>query len=291
MGLTSQSGFIRKVTGFTEELDQVSEALFALTTNGGEEYCGFVIQSAVNDLKWSASDNDIKAIFIAGNEPFTQGPVSYTHSIKNALQKGIVVNTIHAGDYATGAQTGWKDGAQLAHGEYMHIDQDHKIAHIEAPQDKEIARLNAELNQTYIPYGAQGAAKAKRQKEQDDRTAAESVALLAKRAESKSSGLYSNSQWDLVDAVKDGKVELDKLDSKQLPAPMVAMKPAERQEYLKEHASKREALQKNIQQLTEARNKFVTEKQRELAEKSVNTVDDAMIKAIRKQGESKHFVF
>ena len=37
-GLSSKNGFIRQVTGLTTELDQVSEALFSLKTNGGEEY-------------------------------------------------------------------------------------------------------------------------------------------------------------------------------------------------------------------------------------------------------------
>lgn len=68
--LSSEQGFVRKVTGLTAELDQVSEALFSLSTNGGDEYCGYAINSALSELNWSRSDNDIKTIFIAGNEPF-----------------------------------------------------------------------------------------------------------------------------------------------------------------------------------------------------------------------------
>ena len=37
------SGYVRKLSAFTRELDQVSEGLFSLTTNGGNEYCGFAI--------------------------------------------------------------------------------------------------------------------------------------------------------------------------------------------------------------------------------------------------------
>ena len=52
-GLKPQDGFIRQVLPFTDDLDSVSEKLFALRTNGGDEFCGQVIQTAVNDLKWS----------------------------------------------------------------------------------------------------------------------------------------------------------------------------------------------------------------------------------------------
>ena len=58
---------------FTRDLDKVSEHLFKLTTNGGQEYCGAVVREAVDHLAWDASPKVYKAVFIAGNEPFTQG--------------------------------------------------------------------------------------------------------------------------------------------------------------------------------------------------------------------------
>jgi len=59
------------VLPLTTDLDKVSEQLFALTTRGGQEYCGMVIQHAADGLAWTPSASDLKAIFIAGNEPFT----------------------------------------------------------------------------------------------------------------------------------------------------------------------------------------------------------------------------
>ena len=38
-GLSSSEGHIRQVSPLTEDLDFISEKLFSLTTNGGEEYC------------------------------------------------------------------------------------------------------------------------------------------------------------------------------------------------------------------------------------------------------------
>ena len=290
-GLSAQSGYIRQVTGLTSELDQVSEALFSLTTSGGEEYCGMVIQDAVNKLEWSQSSDDIKAIFIAGNEPFTQGPVRYQHAVRAALQKGIVVNTIHAGDYETGANSGWKHGAQLAGGDYMHIDQNYVIAHIVAPQDQRLAELNTRLNKTYIPYGKTGKQSAARQVQQDERNAEESVALLANRVASKASSFYSNENWDLVDAIDSGKVDLGEMETKELPQPMRSMDKQERREFVEASAKQRKATQLEILTLTESREKYVAQRKQEIAEKDVNTVDDALISAVRKQGERNNFVF
>jgi hypothetical protein len=95
-GLPSSEGYIRQVSQFTTDLDKISEDLFALKTNGGSEFCGQVIDVSLKQLQWSASNEDLKMIFIAGNEPFTQGPVNYKESCKSAIGKGIIVNTIFA---------------------------------------------------------------------------------------------------------------------------------------------------------------------------------------------------
>src|SRR5688500_18310345 len=61
--LAAGEGYIRMVLPLTEDLDRVSEKLHSLSTNGGDEYCGHVIGSAVNSLAWSADAKVYKAIF------------------------------------------------------------------------------------------------------------------------------------------------------------------------------------------------------------------------------------
>ena len=95
--LPSNEGFVRLILPLTDDLDRVSEELFALKTQGGEEYCGWVIRDAVNRLDWSRSGDVYKAIFIAGNEPFTQGSVDFHQSCRAAIKRGIIVNTIFCG--------------------------------------------------------------------------------------------------------------------------------------------------------------------------------------------------
>ena len=133
--LASEQGFVRRILPLTDDLDRVSEELFGLKTNGGDEYCGWVIRDAVNGLDWSRSGDVYKAIFIAGNEPFTQGAVDFHASCRAAIERGIVVNTIFCGVNAEGERTSWKDGAVLADGRFMSIDQNQKIVEARRAQD------------------------------------------------------------------------------------------------------------------------------------------------------------
>jgi hypothetical protein len=290
-GIDARHGHVRQVVGLTRELDRVSEALFSLTTNGGDEYCGHVIAEAVSHLQWSTSPNDVKAIFIAGNEPFTQGPTPFTEAIAAARQHGIVVNTIHAGDYQTGLNEGWQQGALLAGGNYMSIDHNQAVVHVEAPQDGQIAMLNARLNETYIPYGSEGAAGAARQEEQDSNSAGVSVGLLAERAKSKTMEFYSNANWDLVDAVEAGDADLAAMEPEALPEEMQAMAPQARKDFVEQKAKERAELKAEIVELSRQRDAFVAEQRKFQAEEGADTLNEALTESVRQQAVSKRFVF
>ena len=284
-------GYVRMVLPLTDDLDKVSEELFALRTLGGSEYCGQVIDSAVTDLKWSKSNNDLKVIFIAGNEPFTQGPIDYRKSCKSAITSGIVVNTIHCGSSEEGVKGKWKDGAMLADGRYMHIDQNKAVAHIAAPQDKEIAELGAELNKTYLAYGSAGAAAAARQQAQDANASSVSASTATQRAVFKSSYQYDNDAWDLVDAVDNDKVKLEDLKDEELPENMRKMSTEERKAFIADNAKKRNETQEKIRKLNDERKKYVADKRREMQESEGDPLDSVMIKAVREQGEKRNFEF
>jgi hypothetical protein len=166
-GLSSDEGYIRQVSALTEDLDVISEKLFSLTTNGGNEFCGQVIKTALNQLTWSASKADLKMIFIAGNEPFTLGGVSYELACGTAKEKGVVVNTIYCGEFDEGIALSWKRGAELTGGAFMSIEQNSKTVYVPTPYDDQIAALNDKLNATYVYYGASGEYRKEQQIVQD----------------------------------------------------------------------------------------------------------------------------
>lgn len=287
------SGYVKMINEFTRELDQVSEGLFSLTTNGGSEYCGYAIKTAIENLQWSQSNKDIKAIFIAGNEAFTQGPVNYQTAIELANEKDISINTIHAGGHQEGINSGWQSGALLADGDYMSIDSNQQVVHVAAPQDAKIAELNLKLNETYVPYGRKGVNNYQRQMEQDQISSEISASLLAKRAKSKSSSFYSNAKWDLVDAFINDEVneeELKKIDEKTLPESMVGLSSQEKMDYVQGKAKQREEIKQAIVEQSQLRAAHIAKvKSTQVA--ASPSMGDALSSAIKKQAERKSFVF
>jgi uncharacterized protein YdaT len=287
-GLSATVGYVRQVSVLTTDLDLISEKLFELKTNGGDEYCGWTIQSVTDDLEWSKSNDDLKLIIMAGNEPFNQGKVDYKISCKAAISKGIMINTIHCGDYETGVRTFWKDGADLSDGEYMNINQDAKVVHIETPFDTEILELNQRLNDTYIGFGRSGKNRKEMQMEQDVNAASYGEANNVERAVSKSKAAYRNEEWDLVDAMKKDDKVLKDVKTEDLPEAMQAMTKAEQKEYVEKKATEREEIQIKINDLNTKRQAFTAEKQK--TDGAALTLDNVMLKAVRKQAEAKRFL-
>lgn len=284
--LRAEQNWIRQIQPLTRDLDKVSEELFALTTNGGDEYCGAVIQRATQDLAWDANPNVYKAIFIAGNEPFTQGPVDSKKSCQEAIAKGIIVNTIHCGSESQGIAEHWNQGALLADGKYLVIDQNQAIVHVEAPQDKEIVKLNEELNKTYISYGKEAPASKLRQVAQDRNAAAKAESgAQVQRVISKASANYSNTGWDLVDACKQKDFDITKIKEADLPEEMKKMTVDERKDYLAKKTAERAEIQQKVLELNKQREAYVSAKRKESAK--TDTLDTAMVKALRTQAEKK----
>lgn len=288
-GLPASEGYLRQVSGLTSDLDLISEKLFALTTNGGNEFCGHVIRTSLNQLAWSSSDADLKMIFIAGNEPFTQGSVSYRLACSVAKEKGVVVNTIFCGDFDEGIRTNWKDGADLTGGSYMSIEQNRKTVYIATPYDSKIAACNDRLNKTYIQYGAAGEQKKAAQATQDRNAESYGMANKVERAVSKSSHAYTNSSWDLVDAAKEDDSIIASAPAAQLPKEMQGMTAEQRKDYVNQKASERKKIQEEIQELNKSRQAYIASHSQPSAEDAM--LDAAMIKAIRGIAKSKDLVW
>lgn len=288
-GLPQAEGYMRMVTDLTTDLDEISERLFGLSTNGGDEYCGYAIDKSIKKLNWSESKADLKMIFIAGNEPFTQGHVPYETACKLAKEKDIVVNTIFCGDYNEGIRTSWRHGATLTGGSYMSIEQNQKTVYVKTPYDDKIDQLNNDLNKTYIYYGSGGRSKKEMQMRQDENAGSYSQANKVKRAISKSSHAYKNSSWDLVDAYEDNEEVLETVEEEYLPEPMQEMDGEERKAYVKKVTKERESIKEEIQKLSAQRKQYIVENKP--AETPENTLDQAMVNAVKAVGKSKQLIF
>ena len=285
-GLSSDEGFIRQVSPLTEDLDVISEKLFSLTTNGGNEFCGQVIKSALNQLAWSASNADLKMIFIAGNEPFTLGSVSYELACGEAKEKGVMVNTIYCGDFNDGIALSWQRGADLTGGTFMSIEQNSKTVYVPTPYDDQIAELNDKLNATYVYYGASGEYRKDQQILQDKNAASYGLANIAERSFCKSSHAYKNSSWDLVDAAKDNEKVIAETKTDDLPTEMRTMTIEQRQVYIKQKSEERTKIQGEIQSLNKKRLEYISKNTPQSSKDKM--LDASMMKAIREQGSTKN---
>jgi von Willebrand factor type A domain len=289
-GISAKAHYVQQLLPLTTDLDAISEALFRLKTNGGEEYCGAAIAHAVAELKWSDNPRDLKLIYIAGNEPFNQGPVAFKGAMHTAISRGIVVNTIYAGTQSEGVREGWASASKLADGQYLAIDSNRAIARVDAPQDAELARLSAELNSTYVAYGPKGKTGVARQAEQDSSAKSVSGSTVAQRASAKSSGFYRNAEWDLVDLKKEGKSVAD-LKPADLPAEMVNMSAPEKEAYVAQKQQAREALSKKIAALSAAREQHVAAEMKKRAAVAGKSMDDALIESAKAQATKAAFQF
>jgi len=284
-GLDPRTGWVKQLCPLTSDLDAVYGALFPLRTNGGTEYVARVVRAATQELEWSKDKRALRIIFVAGNEPATQDEATYKLQdiCKGAASNGIIVNTIHCGDDATGRRTGWSDAAAWADGQYAFIDQDRGTVVINTPHDKRLAELSAKLNTTYLGYGAKAEAGRANQVAQDANAARMAPAAAAQRAGAKASGLYTQAGWDLVDASKQEGFELEKVKDEDLPEEMRKMTLEEKKAHIAEMATKRARIQKEVQELNAKRDVYVKE---EMAKKGLNenaSLDNALREAIRTQ--------
>lgn len=286
--LPVSKAYVQKLSNLTQELDDISEKLFALQTNGGEEYCGAVIKAAINELEWSKNPDDLNIMYIAGNEPFNQGNVPYEKICALAKQKNIVVNTIYCGEYNLGKNEYWKHGAELTGGMYMVINQNDEIVDIATPYDQKIANLNVQLNSTYVSYGFKGRENKLKQEREDLNAQNYSDAKIAERAISKSSKVYNNVSWDIVDAFGNEPEKITQLSKENLAEEMQNLSDKEKINLVKDLKIKRLKITKEINELNKLRNDFVLKERQKLNQ---TNVDDVIGKSIKTQAQQKGFVF
>src|SRR5258706_5297691 len=146
----------------TADIDAVFKNLSAFQADGGgdePESVNQALDEAVNKITWSADKSVLKVIFLVGDAPPHMdyaGEKQYPAICKEAVKKDLLINTVQCGGILATTPI-WKEIAKISEGEYAAIAQTGNMALVEAPQDKEIAKLNGELGKTLIPVALKGA--------------------------------------------------------------------------------------------------------------------------------------
>ncbi len=292
-GHNPENGWVKVETPFTDDLDTVSQMLFALTTNGGTELVGRVVQTSLQELDWHPSASTLRMIFVAGNESADQDEQVAARTIcKEASERGIDVNSIYCvyGDDDSEVRPGWRELAMSGNGTFAMIDQNNGTVVIATPYDHKLTELSGELNYTYIPFGAAGQAGCANQVAQDTNAVHLNYSNAATRAATKAGKLYSCG-WDLVDATRNGDVDLAKVDKKDLPEDLQTLTYAELVVKVEAMQQRRTKLQSQIQELDQRRQALLNEELARQATTNVGSFDLAIRSAIRNKAEAKGFTF
>lgn len=277
-----EQGFVKVRSDLTSDLDSLYGKVMALQTDGGEEFVGWTLDTAVNQLSWSSRKGSAKIIFIAGNESADQARESHDFRTvtAQAKERGIVVNALFAGNADQGVRERWADVAKAGGGFYSAIDQQAGTHQIATPQDQKLVELNEALNKTYVGYGARAEEGKANQIAQDANAMRMGGSSAASRAAVKSRSAYDNSSWDIVDGVQKGRVDLAAAPAAALPEPLRELEAEERQQYVEQLASERERLKQEIDKVNDERTRYLRKAK---PKRDADGLDDAVMEAMEAQ--------
>jgi len=95
----------------------------------------------------------------------------------------------------------------------------------------------------------------------------------------------------LVDAIKNGRCQLDELKDEDLPSDLVKLDKAARKARVDQAAKERQTIQTRILELNQKREQFLAVERKKRAGAKDDTLDRAVVKAIRDQAARQHFTF
>ncbi|NCG19149.1 MAG: VWA domain-containing protein [Rhodobacterales bacterium] len=278
---SERSGFVAVRTDLTDDLDALYGQIMALSTAGGEEYVGWTLHTALTEVSWSTEDNAARIMFVAGNESADQAShqFNFRKLAAQARSRGIVVNSLYAGNEDQGIREQWAAIAEAGGGVYAAIDRQAGTRQVATPQDQRLVELNGALNQTYVGYGAKGSSGKANQTAQDGNARSMGSGSASTRISVKSKKVYDNSGWDLLDGLSNGAVDLDSLSDEETPAMLQGKSMDEKRAAVADMKLRRAAVKKEIEEVAQERTQWLKERPTSEAE----GLDEAMLEAIDAQ--------
>jgi Mg-chelatase subunit ChlD len=283
--------YITKITDLTDDLDAIHGKLREFQAQGGgdaPESVNQALDDSVNKIKWSTDKKTLRIIFLVGDAPPHMDyadDVKYPATCQKACEKGIIINTIQCGGDPE-CQKHWKEICKLAEGSYAQIAQSGGVVAIATPYDADLKKINDELAASTLVYGGGAMKKAGEAKRDEARrlaapAAADRAAFAAKDGKA--------AAYDLLDAIKAGKVKLEELKKEELPEAMQKMDAKERKEYLDKLEKHRTELNKKALELDKKRGEYIKEELAKRAKKEGKdakySFDNQVLETLRKQAK------
>lgn len=283
--------YVTKLVDLSADLDSVYAKLMDFQADGGgdtPESVNKALYDAVHDMSWSQGEQAYQVIFLVGDAPphMDYNEVRYPAIVADALEKGIVINTIQCGGMSTTVAP-WTQIASLGHGKFFQVNQAGGAVAFTTPYDDKIAELSARLDDTRLYYGTEEE-KARMKSKVAATEKLHANASVESRARR---GVFNATvggrvnllgENELVDAFASGTVELDEIETEALPEALKPMARAEQKEYLEGLATKRDDLQRKIRALSADRDGYLAKKVEE-AGGLKDSLDQKLYEAVKEQ--------
>ena len=203
----------------------------------GDELTGKYAALAASRLSWTpdadAPGTIEKRIVMVGNEAMIAGGFDYRQVVPALREQGWRLDAVEGSSRASWTVwvekdvNQWQDFARLGGGRYERFSpamtaplRDGQPAPDLTPFDAEIRGLNAQYNQTLMPYGLRGWEKARRMEAQEHELD-ETGALFTWIAQKLNTQFPD---WELIDAVQSNVIVLERVPDALLPAPWRGLK-------------------------------------------------------------------
>jgi len=287
--------YVTKITPLTDDLDAVYAQLNTFQAEGGgdtPESVGRALDESVRKIEWTKNAGVLKIIYLVGDAPphFYKDEPDWKKVCTDAVKGDLVINTVQCGGDADTTRV-WKEIADRSEGVFAAIPQEGGVVAIAAPQDKELGELNTKVGRTMIGWG-------------DSRTrssvAAKQVASEAATPDASASRLSYNMKsgktvqgtGELLDAIAEKKVTLDKVKKDELPEELRKLAPDELKAHVETKQKERAELQKRITELSKERDAYIAAERKKLAKAGKGDgFDEQVSKSLRAQAKKKGIAY
>ena len=284
--------YVVRSTPLTDDIDSIYAKLREFRAEGGGDLPESVnegLDAAVREMSWSTDGGVLKIIFLVGDAPphmdYVDGP-KYPEVCREALRRGIVINTVQCGDIALTTPI-WKEIAKLGEGEYMSIAQDGGMSVTSTPMDEQLAALNRRLGRTLVPYGEEKDRDVVRGK-QALAEAAPAAAAADRLRFNASTGKSVQGGGELLDELAAGRIKPGEIDAAKLPAEISKLPAAARQAEIEKLKKERNEVQSEIAQVAQQRADYIAKEKSHFAVEGKADAFDARVGAtLRTQAGKK----
>ena len=291
--------YVTKVLDLSHDLDSMYAQLMDFRAQGGgdgPESVNQALDDAINRISWSQDNNVYRVAFLIGDAPPHMdypNDVKFPVTLAKAKQKGIIVNTIQSGRQ-TSTTPVWQNIAQLGYGEFFQVEDSGNTVAITTPFDHKLSELAASLEDTRIFFGDEEDLEIQKKKDEAGKKLKDGLSSAALARRSAFNATISGEanllgENELVDAVTSGRVEIDDIAEKELPASLQAMAPAEQKAYIDTQAKRRDNIKREIKKLSESRKRYISEQM--TTETAEESLDEKIYSAVKEQAKSKGLVY